>query len=434
MYNEDKNSIVSSASDQRGRRKKRSIIIPAIFSLILSFALWFYVISVESPTYTKTYSLVPITVSQGNGALSVYSSSGSTVDIVVSGKKSVLNQLTNDDFSVVADISGYKTAGKYSVPLSFSVPDGATKISSSIDSLSLYLDSRTSVQVPVTVHFSDYTIDDGYEIGESAIEKSIDQVTVSGPGSVLSTIESAQVTASLGHITSSKTISAGFSLIDAEGNEVTSPYISTDVTDITVRIPVFLRRDVPLTVVYKYGYFNSSNARVTLDPASVTVRGEVEAVNMIDSIVVATIDEKTVQDGKMTTTVSAPDGITITDGTQEVEINVSLIGITTKTVAVDNITVKNPEGYTYVPAQDSVRVTVRGPSDMIEAIGASDIEVAVDLSGITPGQRSVTQAAEIRISTDYSLGVYEVGEYSVAMTLAPEPQETEESANSADAG
>ena len=415
MFNEDKNSIVSSASVQGKKSKKRSVIIPAIVSLILSFALWFYVISVESPTYTKTYSLVPISISQGNGALSVYSSSGSTVDIVVSGKKSLLNQLTNDDFSVVADISGYKTAGKYNVPLSFSVPAGATKVSSSIDSLSLYLDSRTSVQVPVTVKLVDYTIDDGYEIGENAIEKSVEQVTVSGPGSLLSTIESARVTAALGHITSSKTLSAGFALVDAAGNEVTSPYISTDVTDVTVRIPVYLRREVPFTVVYKYGYFNSSNAKVTIRPSTVSVRGEVEAVNMLDSIAVATIDEKTMQDGKITTSVTAPDGITITDGTQTVEISVSLVGISTKTLAVDNITVKNPEGAVYLPAQDNIRVTLRGPSGMLDEITPDDVEVIVDASGNTSGQQNITQPAEIRISDGYSSSVYEVGEYSVAL-------------------
>ena len=416
MFSEDKNSIVSSASEQRNKRRKRSVIIPAAVSLVLAFAFWFYVISVESPTYTMTFSGVPITVSQDNATLSVYSSSGSTVDIVVSGKKSVLNQLSNDDFSVVADISGYKTAGKYDVKLSFSVPDGATKVSSNIDSLSLYLDSKTSVQVPVTVKFSSYTMDDGYEIGENAVEKSVEQVTVSGPGSVLSTIESAQVTAVLGHITSSKTLSAGITLVDQNGREVTSPYITTDVTEVTVRIPIYLRREVPLTVIFKYGYLNSSNTRTKISPSSVSVRGEVETINMLDSIVVATIDEKNMQDGKMTTSVTAPDGVTITDGTQQAEISVSFVGLSTKTVTVDRITVIDPDGVGYLPSQESVRVTLRGPTSMIDEITPDDVEAVVDLSGSSPTQQSFTHSAEIRLSDEYSASVYEIGEYSVALT------------------
>ena len=420
MNGEEKNPVVISADAQRRARKKRSVIIPACVSLFLAFCLWFYVMSVESPVYSKTFSLVPVTVSQGNSPLSVYSNSGSTVDIVVSGKKSRLNQLSNSDFTVIADISSYTTAGKYNVPLTFSMPDGATKVSSSIDSLSLYLDSRTSLSVPVTVKFTEYTLDEGYEIGENALEKSVDQVTVTGPGSVLATVESAQITASLGHVTASKTISSGITLVDSAGNAVTSPYITTDVNDVTVKIPIYLTREVPLTVVYKYGYFDSSNVKVTIRPTLVMVKGEVETVNAMDSLVVATIDEKTVQEGKITQLIVPPDGVTIVDGTQNAEITVALTGLSTKTYSVTDITVRNPSGLNYVPAQDSVRVTLRGPSAMLDAITADDLQVRADASGNITGQKSVTADAEIIISDKYSTSVFEVGDYTVSLTLSDE--------------
>lgn len=415
MMKNDKDTVVTSVAAQRRTRRKRSVIIPAVLSLVLAFALWFYVMSVESPTYTTTFSLVPINVVQGSGTLSVYSSSGSTVDIVVSGKKSVLNQLSSSDFTVTADISGYKTAGKYDVPLSFSVPNGATKLSSSIDSLSLYLDSKTSVQVPVTVKLVDYSLDSGYEIGENDIEKSVDEITVSGPASVLNTIAAAQVTASLGHVTNSKTISSGITLVDAKGNDVTSVYISTDISDVTVHIPIYLTREVPLTVVYKYGYFDSSNVRVTLNPSVVTLRGEVEKVNALDSLVVTTIDETTVREGTITTTIPLPDGVSLVSGQNTAEVNLVFTGIATKTLNVSNITVKNPFGAAYTPSQSSVKVTVRGPAAFVSEMTEDDLEIIVDLSDYTGEQNSLTQNATVKISDEYSSSVFEVGDYTVQL-------------------
>lgn len=423
--NEKRHSVVTSTNTQKNKRGKSAIIIPAILSLLLAFALWFYVISVESPTYTKEYSSVPISVVQGRGTLSPYPPSSEwTVDITVSGKKSVLNQISVSDFDVTADISKYTEAGKQNVPLSFSIPEGATKVKSSIDSLSLYLDTSTSKKVPITVNVVDYTHDDEYEIGEGdsitkeANDIPVSEVTVSGPATVLEKIESALVTASLGgaHVEESKTVSSSITLVDAHGEEVTSPYITTDISNIKVRIPVYMTRTLPLTVAYKYGYFDSSNVDVKLSPSSVSVRGEADVIKFLDSISVTTIDEKTANEGKKTTTLVVPDGVTVQDGTTSVDVTIKFTDIMTKTVAVTNITVKQPEGGVYFPSQETLRVTLRGPSDMIEEIAAEDVSAVVDLSKSSPDQNNITKPAEIVISPSYSTGVYEVGEYSVSLT------------------
>ncbi len=409
--------VVVSVRNGRHNKRRRSRIIPFIVSFLLAFALWFYVMSVESPVYEKTFDFVPVTVvhSQNEGALSVYSGGEATVELTVSGRRSVLNKLTAEDFDITADVSGYTTAGRYNVPLMFTMPDGATKVSSNIDSVSIYLDNRTTVAVPVTVKFTEYTLDEGYEIGESALEKSAETVTVTGPKSALDTIVSAQMTAELGHITGSKKISGSIELIDESGKTISSPYISTDITDITVRVPVYLNRELPLKVEYKHGFFNLENAKVTLSPSTVNVKGEVELINEYNDIVLTTLDEKLAQIGKSTIAFAAPEGLTVTDGTESVEMNLTLKGLTTKTVAVSDINIKNPTGYSYKPSSATCNVTLRGTPEAIAAITESEVAINVDISGMTTGQMSVNVAAEIVIDSAYSDKVIEVGSYTITL-------------------
>ena len=409
--------VISVENEQPSDKKHRSRIIPLILSLLLAFALWFYVVSVESPVYEKTFSLVPVSVTQaqGEGALSVYSGGGATVEVTVSGRRSVLNQLTVEDFNVTADVSGYTTAGKYDVPLSFGMPEGTTKVSSNIDYISVYLDNRTSVSVPITVKFTEYSLDEGYEIAENALEKSAETVVVTGPKSTLDTIVAAQMTAELGHVTGSKKLSGSIELINAEGGVVESPYITTDITDVTVRVPILLTREVPLEVAYKYGLFNKDNAKVTLKPSSVSVKGETEAVSELDKIVVTTIDEKLAQNGKTTVGLTPAEGITVIDGTESVEVNLTISGLVTKTVAVSNIKVKNPTGYSYSPVSETCNVTLRGTPEAIEAISDEDISISIDISGIAITGSSVSAAAEIIIDDKYEGKVLEVGEYTIQL-------------------
>lgn len=419
MNNIEKPKAVNVAAQNGGKKEKknRSRLIPLIFSLLLAFALWFYVVSVESPVYEKTFSLVPVTVvqSQEEGALSVYSGGTAAVELTVSGRRSVLNQLTVEDFDLRADVSGYTTAGKYDVPLTFGMPEGTTKVSSNIDYISVYLDNRISVNLPVTVKFTEYSLDEGYEIAESALEKSAETVVVTGPKSVLDTIVSAQMTAELGHVTSSKKLSGRLELVDAAGAVIDNPYVTSDITDVTVRVPIYLTRELPLKAEFKHGLFNSDNARVVFSPSTVTVKGEVDYVSDLDGIVVTTIDEKLAQEGKTTLSFTPAEGLTAIDGTESVEMNLSLSGLVTKTVAVTNIKVKNPSGYSYTPASESCNITLRGTRAAIAEISEEDISITVDISGITLASSTVSAAAEIVIDDEYDGEVLEVGEYTIQL-------------------
>lgn len=69
--------------------------------------------------------------------------------------------------------------------VNITAPDGTNVVSQSLSSIFVYLDSTTSVSVPVRVRYSTYMLDDGYELGDAV--PSASQITVSGPEDVLKT-------------------------------------------------------------------------------------------------------------------------------------------------------------------------------------------------------------------------------------------------------
>ena len=74
-----------------------------VISLVVAFIVWLVIINTTNPTITKTFTDIPVKVINENVITSlnqVYEVvDGNMVDVVVKGKRSFVEELTNDDFS-----------------------------------------------------------------------------------------------------------------------------------------------------------------------------------------------------------------------------------------------------------------------------------------------------------------------------------------------
>ena len=80
-----------------------------LLSVLLALILWLTVMNVEDPTITQTISDIPVQIindevikSRGYGYTV---ESGEKIDIRVKGRRSVVTNITADDFTAVADFS-----------------------------------------------------------------------------------------------------------------------------------------------------------------------------------------------------------------------------------------------------------------------------------------------------------------------------------------
>ena len=387
--------------------------IAKILCLLIAFIIWFYVMQVDSPEHRETFYSVNVTLTNTSvledaGGLSVYSGYGATVDVTVIGKKSTINKMKADDFSVVADVSKITEAGMHSVPIDVILPSGLSLDSTSQNAIQVYVDEKSSQVVEIRAKITSIMIGSQLEVGEPRPRH--ETVVVTGPKSALEEIDYAVINLSLGSVSASMTASGQLSLIGKNGEPIDNPYLRLARTDVTVDIPVYTTKTLPVVAKYKYGYFNDTNVRVTTEPSEITLRGDPAILDAMTELVITTLDEKRIT-GDVTQKIrlSLDGGVTAVDGDEYVTVSVSHIGIHTATFYVTDIDVKGNSGADYEILNDAIRVNVRGTLADLALLKPTDFTAIVDLSGY-PAEFSgvVEKTPTIVIDSGYDVNVYEV--------------------------
>ncbi|MDD4772962.1 MAG: CdaR family protein [Eubacteriales bacterium] len=385
-----------------------------ILAVVIAFIIWYYAMATDSTTFTRTFVAVPVDIINETG-FSVISGYDNTVDITVQGKKSEINKLTNEDIAAYADLGSVDTAGRHTVSINVSMPGNVSLTGKSADSISVYMDNTVTKTVPVTVVVVNYMIDNGYELGSPT--PNIGEIKVEGPDGVLDKIVSAQVSLKLGHITNSVTVTDTLTPVDAEGNNVTNPYIRMLTTEVEVTVPVYITRNVPLQVGFKYGYFNDETVKITISPRSLLVRGDPKTINSFNQIIITTLDEKKIVTDNISEAIVLPEGVINVYGYETATIGIEHIGTDTKEIVIEKFNVINPENLSYELLDEFITVKVRGPSSSLPYISDVSVRASVDLSGYSNVSGTSSVAVNIEITGLYKTWVYEVGEYKTSVRI-----------------
>ncbi len=402
----------SSVKSAKTTGRKIADIAAIIVCLAASLFLWYYVTDLDVTVYSTTLGGVPVEIRNESG-YSVLSGDDATVDVTVSGKRSAITKIEKGDITAFVTVPSDVEPGRLRCTVEYDMPNSVTFSSASTEAVYLYLDNTETVSVPVRVRVTDYQVDDPYVLDLSNITVSPATVSVTGPASVISTIDRAELVASIGHVARTVTYNGTVALLDAAGGDVVNAYIRTNVTNATATIPVLVTREIPVSVRFTQGIFNSENCKVTAAPAFITVKGEAE---IVDSVALEyEIDERTVENGvtERTVAVSLPSGVTNVDEIDTVGITLETTNISSKRISVE-LRVTNPDGLSYVDP-GMVQITVRGDGDAVESLQTYEVTAEIDLSGRSAG--TVDVPVSVSFFDKYAGKVYVVGDYSVSVRI-----------------
>lgn len=410
---------IRSTAENSGKRSPVKGIIVFVICLAISFGMWLYVMSVESPEYRQVFSNLTVSL-EDNGVLSenglaIYSGYGTIVDLTLSGKKSIVSKLTNDDIFVSADLSGTTASGRYNCDIHVDVPSGCKLVEKSQDSVSVYVDSAGQITVPLYEKRENMSLPDDCMAG--TVDLNIDNITVSGPQSMLSKIERAVVTLDMNGVKKSTLIEGRIDLLDANGNLISSPYVSYSPREIEVTVPVYKTVRVPIEVEFKNGFLNYDNSTVYIEPSYVDVTGDVEVIDRGDLVKPIVVDEKqSFESGRFMRVIAleAAEGVELSSEKVEVTIGiVNTYGTRALMVPGDRITAEgvNENVHFTWPSTD-FEVTVLGRRSAISRITPDDIELVIDMSPYTPSNAGIIRVkADVRISDEFAKDVLPVGTY-----------------------
>jgi YbbR domain-containing protein len=284
------------------------------------------------------------------------------------------------------------------------------------------VDKLVTKEIPVRPTYNGGTAE-GYQA--EPIEGNPETISISGPDDMVSKVAYAWVNVMRENI--SKTVEEDFPfvLLDEEGHEVVSEYITASQEKIRVTIPVVMVKEVPLIVNLTPGAgANESNATWTASPATIKLSGDPEILSTFNNILLDTIDlSKFLTATTVTLPIVIPNNTTNLTGETEATVTVSIAGLETAHLSATNIQVTNiKEGYSAQLITQSLDVTLRGEKDVIDEVQRiakttpSIIRIEADLSEYGNTTGTFTVIAKVYVDGGYT-NIGAVGEYKVTMSV-----------------
>lgn len=415
-------------------------ILSALVAMFIAFGLWTYVVTNVSVEDTTTIHNVPV-VFQNEGALtgrSLMLTEGTTqtVNLTITGTRSEILKLNNNNVSVIVDLSRIYDAGRQSVQYSVNYPADAvtSTFEYTADKPRISLTVEEQVSKPVDV-FHSYTgqVAEGYMADYETVSMDTRKVIVTGPASVVDQVAQARFTINLDGLTAPLDQDYEYTLCDAEGNPVEVPnveFVHTDVEKIHVNLSVQRYKEIQLKVkVNDGGGATEETSSIVLDMETIMVSGTDDALENLEFLEIGEVNLAELKSETMLVfPIVMPSDVTNRTGVDVVSVKVSFPALVMKTFTISNILPVNvPAGAEAVVVTKQVSVTVRGPKSMIQRMQASDLTVTVDFSDLGIGS-TVTKQPMVTISGNYpDIGILENGHVTVSLQeLPPEPSEVVE--------
>ena len=403
---------------------RRYHIIPKLVCVFLAFIFWIYVMEIDSPDNEVVFEDISVTVVgttelENDKNLSVFSGYDTLIDVTVKGQKSVISKYKSEDIVVTADVSKIDKSGMYTLDLYYDLPSGLIFVDSNIDKLTMFIDRRISANISIEPVLKAYKISTAdYGLGTVTCDTQI--ITVTGAESVINEIEKGVVEVNMRdqHLTESVTTDGTIVLKNQNGESVDSRYIKLSKTHVSVDIPVYGFKNVPLRVTTKYGFLTKDNSTITVDPEIIRVKGEPSVLSNIEYIDVTTIDEKKIGgDTDLTVHITLPDNVYLAEGQSDnANVSVKLNNFIKKTFVIEKFLIINSGDLNVEVVDKSMQVTVIGERGAVNRLTADDISVTVDFTNYKDNTGTVNPPATITVSSEEGT-VYELGFYDVQVKI-----------------
>ena len=401
----------------------------AIISLLSALCIWVYLTGTQQEIITNSLNGVEVVFSgeealQSQRGLVITDVSDQTVDVTISGTRLNISGLSASDVKAVIDVSGYSRATSVSMSYTLVYPDRVDSseisiVSASTRNISFRLTQMDTEDVLVEVAFTG-SVAEGYLLGD--VEYEPGTIQVSGPRSVLDTIDHAYAEISLTDLSETRTVDSGFVLYDAEGNEIDQSGLEFNVSTISVTIPVSVIKTVPIVPTFTEGAgATSANTRYTLDVEEITIAGEASVVDAINRIEVGPIDLASFElTSEFELRVVLPNDVENISGIETVRVTVEITGLEVRDYTITNIDYTGlPENYAAELVTHSLTVTLRGSPESLDRISSNNttinLRAVADLSKTTATGTMDTSNVEIFVDGVTDVGA--VGTYRLTFNI-----------------
>lgn len=373
-------------------------------AVLIALVLWLAIVNVNDPEKTITVSNIPISVTNESAITSrdmVYNvKSEQYLNITVSGKRSIVSNLSAEDFRATASLKELSKVN--SIPV-----DVTTKNASLGRKITIVKQSAQTILVDVeNVEEKDFTdlvveytgkVADGYVAGLSSM--STDEVTVKAPTSIIDKIKKVAVRCSLDGTNTNISKKCPVILYDKNDKEIKSDEIELSDKKIRVNVNVLRAKQVPISTINKDELGKPADGYVVddviLSSDSITVYGSEESLDSIESLDIQ--DDIDVSDAKgdvtqnIDVTGKLPKGLSVS-GESTITVKVLIKKLITRTFEYDASEVSLNDLSSDLDVQlvtKKVKVTLQGEEEVISQLTKDNIAISADLGKVKEGTTTV---------------------------------------------
>lgn len=408
--------------------KKQKKWLNVCLAVIIAFALWFYVVSVENPTGSIHLRDLPVMV-QGSetleeNGLTLTGMDRDELTIKATGKRKTLMKLDRKDITLTLDVAGITGPGEWPLTAKVIWPAYVNTEGLSVSDwetlkVVVTIDSLETKDIPVRGEFIG-TEADGFLADD--VETDPAEIEVTGPASELKDITYAL--AQVGGESVDETVKKKTTLVlmGPDGLITDLENVTMSERKAAVIVPVRKVVSVPLTVeLVDGGGSTAADATVKITPESVVLSEPAEENILPESIRLGSIELGKVYDAtSYTFPIELPKGVTGWNVPETASVRVSLERLASRSFAVEDVTLDNiPRGFQAEPVGDSLSIWVRGDPNVVSKLSAEQISVTADLSGAKADegvQRFPVKIDLQGVEKDAQVGIIGT-EYSIAVRL-----------------
>ena len=412
---------------------KRNKLGSFLLAVSIALGLWLYVVNYIDTDYELTLDNVSVglegkSILTADRGLMILSEDEYRVSITVSGSRQDVSKINTGNIQVVADLSKIEEPGEhkltYNIILPGDVPSGAVSYQKDPDRVTVEVARKKTKEIPVTVTYEGDVPAD-YIKDTAALELDHTYVEISGPEDVVDQIHHAAITVDCTGRTESIYESLRYELQDQQGEPVDAEWITTNVSEVKVYLPVVMVKKLPLTVtLVDGGGATAATTKLSIDPAYISISGSETALAAMEELDLGIIElAQITKDQELTFDITLPEGITNVSNLPTATVSISFPKLATREFTITEFEHTNlASGMKWESLTKQLTITVRGLKAEVQRLNAADIIARVDLSGV---ENTSAVEPDIIFPKSYeSLGV--LGSYSVSVQVTPLEAVTEE--------
>lgn len=383
-----------------------------IASIVGAFFLWIVLINSSDPTITKTITNVNVSVKNENiitdSGMSYQILDGDTVDISVSGKKSLIDDITEKNITAYTDLANLSITDATEIITECNIY-GITS-SPKTKMMRISVEDTKEVDYDIEIKQEGNLNTDNYI---SSIELDNNNIKISGPISKIDVIGSVVAPLNISNVSDMGVVLTKPIIYDKNGEEMDVDDLNVSIDSIKATIHMYETKQVPLTIAIDSQNDNGEIVSYSYNKDFITIAADESSLDTTTGVfmeIPIKIDES-VKTSSFVKVINLndfiPEGIYLAESNNKLNIDISYEEYTEKeiTINTDDIIFENTSSKYDYSLKEPLIIKAKGLSKDIENIS---INPSIDVNNIKEGTSNLDVIIDNEFVKDSYKAVVEV--------------------------